>query len=328
MLMELRCGCRDNCLSPAPEVLKDIEDIFQPCSQCRKWELKKFHPLKDQIEVDKLNKDYGRCRCGRRHLDLVMAHILKIMMECGLKDQQSNLRNVGVPLITPAYPTSSVPYLSEKSLVILSPDLDRKCARRIINEIPEVKGVLKGNIKDIAGVKDFNSPENTYKLLGGCDIRCDIVNTPDGPLCIYKNQGQIHIEFPKPVSPKVEALKKVLDKYDHPTLLDCTCGPGTLGIAALKAGCRKVVFNDVYYPATLTTAINLQLNGYPIKLFSNKTGLIASGDGIKVYCQDINELKQVLNDKFHICLIDTFPGVDSADFVSAVQDICAETVII
>ena len=45
---------------------------------------------------------------------------------------------------------------------------------------------------------------------------------------------------------KIENLIKVLEKYDKPTVLDCTCGPGTLGIAALKAGAGKVIFNDLW----------------------------------------------------------------------------------
>ena len=326
--MDLRCGCGTSCLKPASEVLEDFRDFFSPCSQCENWKLKKFHPLKDQIDLSKLDNDFGRCSCGKRHLDLVMAHILKVMMECGVKERESNLRNVCVPLITPAYPTSSIPYLPKNSLVILSPDLNKECAKRILNEVSEVKGVLKGDIKDTVGIKDVNSPEITYELLGGCDIRCDIVNTPYGALCIYKNQGQIHIEFPKSLSPKIEALKIVLDRFDKPTVVDCTCGPGTLGMAALKAGCSKVVFNDLWYPSALTTAINLKLNGFPVELLPNKTGLISSGEGIEVYCQDIIELKKVLQDKSDICLIDPFPGVDSADFVSAVQDICEEIVII
>jgi hypothetical protein len=72
-----------------------------------------------------------------------MAQILKIMIEHGLKDKDSNLRNVCVPLITPAYPTKSTPYLPEDSLVILSGEMDEKCADEILKKLPEVKGVLK-----------------------------------------------------------------------------------------------------------------------------------------------------------------------------------------
>ncbi len=63
------------------------------------------------------------------------------------------------------------------------------------------------------------------------------------------------MEFSKPVSPKVEALKKVIEKYKNPSVLDCTCGPGTLGITCLKAGAKRVVFNDIWYPAAKMTFI-------------------------------------------------------------------------
>ena len=53
---------------------------------------------------------------------------------------------------------------------------------------------------------------------------------------------------------------------NRPTVLDCTCGPGTLGIACLKAGAQKVVFNDIWNPAIETTLINLEVNGFPVKI--------------------------------------------------------------
>ncbi len=55
--------------------------------------------------------------------------------------------------------------------------MTKKCAERIINEIPEIKGVLKGDIKQTVGMKDSNSSPHVYKLLAGCDMRCDIVLT-------------------------------------------------------------------------------------------------------------------------------------------------------
>lgn len=122
--------------------------------------------------------------------------------------------------------------------------------------------------------------------------------------------------------------KKVLDNYNKPKIVDCTCGPGTLGIAALKAGASKVVFNDLWYPACQTTAMNLEINGFPVELLGNKKGLIAVGDNFKVYCMDIQDLKTVLNEKFEVCLVDVFPGVDSTEFVNSIRKICREVVLI
>ncbi|HEY0196387.1 MAG TPA: methyltransferase [Methanobacterium sp.] len=326
--MEVFCRCGDNCIKSRSEVLKDYKEFYSACESCEDIRLKKFSPLTQQMDVNLLDVDFKRCVCGRRHLDVVMAHILKIMMDEGVKDGNSTLRNVCVPLITPSYPLDTVPYLLENSLVILSKDVDAECAKRIMKEVPEVKGVLKGNLRDIVGVKDSKSSPSTYELLEGCDLRCDIVNTPWGVLCIYKYQGQIHIEVPKPLSPKINQLKKVLSKYDRPNILDCTCGPGTLGLAALYAGARRVVFNDVWYPACETTVMNLEINGFPVTITGENQGLIATGENFEVYCLDLKDLKHVLNEKFDVCLVDVFPGVDATVFAESVEGICRKVVVI
>ena len=257
-----------------------------------------------------------------------MAHILKVMIENRVKIERSTLRDCCVPLITPGYPTNSAPYLQKNSLVILADDVDKKCAETIVKDVPEVKGVLKGDLRKTVGIMDSNSSPNVYKLLAGCDMRCDIVQTQYGPICIYKHQGEIHIEFSKPVSPKITILNKALKQYATPTVLDCTCGPGTLGITCLKAGAERVVFNDLWYPAARTAALNLEINGFPVDIFDKKEGLIASGKNFDVYCADVKDLKNILDEKFDICLVDTFPGVDIDKFKIAVKELCKEIVVI
>lgn len=326
--MEVFCKCGNDCIKSKSEVLKDFKTIFRTCDRCEDVKLKKFKPLTEQIDVKLLDSNFKRCTCGRRHLDVVMAHILKIMMEEGIKTSDSTLRNVCVPLITPAYPLDTVPHLPDNSLVILSEDVDAGCAKRIVKEVPEVKGVLNGSLSDTVGVKDSGSNPSTYELLYGCDLRCDIVNTPWGVLCLYKYQGEIHIEVPKPSSPKIRELKKVLSKFDSPSVLDCTCGPGTLGLAALLAGAPLVVFNDVWYPACQMTILNLEINGFPVTTTGKDEGLIATGENFKVYCSDVKDLKDVLSEKFDACLVDVFPGVDDAVFKESVEGICIEVVVI
>jgi hypothetical protein len=230
--------------------------------------------------------------------------------------------------VTPGYPTDSIPYLPKDSLVILSNEVDKGCAETIVKEVGEVKGVLKGDIRKTVGIKDSDSNPHVYELLAGCDLRCDIIQTPYGALGIYKYQHEIHIEFPQVKSPKIEILEKALKDYDRPTVLDCTCGPGTLGIACLKAGARKVVFNDIWNPAIETTLINLEANGFPVKLSGSKEELIASGDKFKVYSMDIRELANCLDEKFDICIIDTFPGVDTTEFVEAAGKLGKNVVVI
>lgn len=326
--MEVFCRCENICIKPSQSVLKGYENFYAPCGNCEYIRLKKFRPLARQIEVDLLDADFKRCSCGKRHLDVVMAHILKIMMDEDVKGEDSNLRDVCVPLITPAYPIEDVPRLPADSLVILSGDVDKKCAERILREVPEVKGVLKGDLKDTVGVKDSNSSPSTYELLSGCDLRCDLVYTPWGTLCIYKYQGEIHIEFPQPLSPKIRELKNILDKHDSPTVLDCTCGPGTLGLAALSAGAGRVVFNDVWPTACKNTLVNLEMNGFPVSPTGEDESLIATGDNFEVYCLDVANLQEVLSEKFDVCLVDVFPGVDTSNFTESVRDICHEVVII
>ena len=326
--MEIECTCGFRCVEDTPTTLEHIKQLYTPCNKCKDPKLRKFKPLKDQLNLEKLNANSGLCICGKRHLDQVMAHTLKIMIDESVREEESTLRNTCTPLLAQAYPITSVPYLPHKSLVILADGITKKCAERIIDEIPEIKGVLKGDIKQTVGVKDSNSSPHVYKLLAGCDMRCDIVLTPYGPLCIYKNQAEIHVEFSKPVSPKIEVLKKIIENYDDPTVLDCTCGPGTLGITCLKSGAKRVIFNDIWYPAAKIALLNLEVNGFETNLFDKKKGLLGSGKNFEVYSEDVRDLKNILKEKFDICIIDTFPGVDTTDFVESVNEMCREVIII
>lgn len=324
----MRCRCGDTCIRPISEALKDIELFYKPCKDCKTEKIKKFSPLSEQINLDEIDNYFGSCKCGKRHLDIVMSHVLKVMIDEGIKGKKANLRNSCVPLVTPGYPTNSVPYLPKGSLVILSNEVNKKCAERIIKEVREVRGVLKGDIRKTVGVKDSSFNPHVYELLAGCDLRCDIVQTPYGALGIYKYQREIHIEFPQVKSPKIEILEKALKDYDKLTVLDCTCGPGTLGIACLKANAQKVVFNDIWSPAIEITLINLETNGFPVKLSGSEEGLIASGDKFEVYSMDVRELTNYLDEKFDICIIDTFPGVDTTEFVEAADKLGKKIVVI
>ncbi len=87
--------------------------------------------------------------------------------------------------------------------------MNKRCADIVIQKVWEVKGVLKGDIRKIVGIKDSGFNPHVYGLLAGCDLRCDIIQTPYGALGIYKYQHEIHIEFPKVESPKTEILKNI-----------------------------------------------------------------------------------------------------------------------
>jgi hypothetical protein len=326
--MEIRCSCGKDCIKCSEEVLESLNIQYLACKNCDTNGLKKFRPLKEQVELKNINSQWKLCQCGLRHLDHVMAHILKIMIEERLRDGDSSLRQVGTPLLTLGYPLKGPPYLLKDSMVLLTDNINKKCSRRVYKEVSEVKGVLKGDIKVTVGVKDSGSSPHTYQLMAGCDLRSDILETPSGPICIYKNQGQIHLEFSKPYNPKIAALYQALNNYQNPSILDCTCGPGTLGIAALKAGARKVVFNDIWYPAAEMTAINLEVNGFSVNFNQQKQGIIAEGENFQVYCADIRDLKSFLNEKFDIGVIDPFPGVDFTQLSQSVCEMCREVIII
>lgn len=324
--MKIRCRCGDTCIKPISEVLKDIELFYKPCRDCITEKINKFSPLAEQINLDRIDNYFGSCKCGKRHLDVVISHVLKVMIDKGIKDKKANLRNACVPLVTPGFPINSIPYLPEDSLLILSNEMDKECAELIVKEVREVKGVIKGDIRKTVGIKDTATDPHVYELLAGCDLRCDIIQTPYGAIGIYKYQSEIHIEFPRVESPKIEILKKALRNNSNPTVLDCTCGPGTLGITCLKAGAQKVVFNDIWNPAIETTLINLEVNGFPVKIISGDK--IAFGDRFEVYNMDIRELLYCLDEKFDICIIDTFPGVDTTAFVEAAGELGKQVVVI
>jgi len=335
--MVLSCKCGKNCIDISSQVLNNIGSFYKPCAQCSNFQLKKFKPLQEQIQIEQIDSTWGKCECGKRHLDTVMAHVLKIMIEEGIKPPKSTLRMVGTPLITPGYPTPYTPYLPKKSLIILFEEMDEKCAKRIFKEVKEIKGVLKGDPKKTVGKKDFNSNSYVYELLVGCDMRCDIVPSPQGDICIYKNQKDIHIEFSRSRSFKIEKIMRSQIKYEAPNILDSTCGPGTLGIAALKSGASKVVFNDIWPPAIEMTLLNLEVNGFKFEFVNdldeiNNSGksesIIASGEKFEVYCMDVRDLATVLKEKFDIGIIDTFPGVENKDIAESLNEFCHEIIVI
>ena len=69
------------------------------CSNCKDVQIKKFNPLAELIDFDKIDGDYMRCECGKRPLDIVMSHILKVMIEGKIVPETATLRhNTPVPL--------------------------------------------------------------------------------------------------------------------------------------------------------------------------------------------------------------------------------------
>lgn len=311
----MKCRCKRNCIISRNEVLEDIQTRYNPCSDCYTKKLKKSIPIKRQLNLDDVDKNYKKCTsCNKRHIDTVMAHVLKIMVENGFLSTTSSIRKVGTPLITPAVPLKTSPYLPEKSLVLITQHTDNKTSEKIYNSVPEIKSVIKGDINNTVGQLNENNGIHNYKLQSGCDIRCDIQKTDVGEICLYKPQSKIHIEYPKEESLKLKQVNEILNKYDNPTVLDAMCGAGTLGIYALLKNAKKVHFNDIYDIAVDTTETNLKLNNIPC-------------DKYEITQEDICNLS-CTNQRYDVGLIDAFPGVDTSGYETFLKKICKEIYII
>ena len=312
----MKCNCNESCIEKKEELLSDIDNLYKPCLKCHTKKFKKAIPLKRQIKLSKLDANLYKCdNCRKRHIDIVMAHVLKILIENKQISESASLRQLGTPLITPAIYLESLPYLSEKSLVIITTSCDKETAGTIIEKVPEIKAILRGNIENTVGILNENVETNTYELLSGCDISCDIQNTDKGPIIIYKNQSKIHIEYPKKESQKIIQLKGVLEKYENPTVIDAMCGPGTLGIYALLSNAKKVLFNDIYGESLDALKTNLTVNNM-------------NPESYEIRNENILNLADVLENHYDIALIDAFPDVDTSGYIKSLENVCDEVVII
>lgn len=312
----MKCNCNTTCIKTKKETLENITTRYQPCAKCDAKTLKKAIPLKKQIKLEKLNQNYKKCsECHKRHIDIVMAHVLKILIENNQISETASIRKVGTPLITPAIHLDRAPYLSKKSLVIIIKTCDEKTAQTIIDEVPEIKAVIKGDTNKTVGQIDEGNKINTYALLGGCDVRCDIQQTDVDPIIIYKPQSKIHIEYPKPYSPKIEILTPILEKYDNPTVLDSMCGPGTLGIYCLLKNASKVTFNDIYEESLNTLKTNLEINNISPEVYD-------------IQNQNILDLAKQSKQKYDIGIIDAFPGINTQKYEKELKKICDEVIVI
>jgi hypothetical protein len=263
-----------------------------------------------------LNKNYKKCDfCGKRHIDIVMANVLKIMIAEEQISDSASIRQLGTPLITPAINLDKLPYLSEKTLVIITNHCNKGTSQKILEEVPEIKAIIKGNTKQIVGKLDESTQKNNYELLAGCDIRCDIQDTDIEPIILYKNQTKIHIEYPKKESPKIKELSQTLDKYENPTVLDAMCGPGTLGIYSLIKNADKVIFNDINNDSLNSLKVNLKINQI-------------SPEKYEIYNENLLDLVETIDFPIDIGIIDAFPGVNIDDYVKALEKICDDVVII
>ena len=288
---------------------------INPCKNCQDIQIKKFSPLEDVIDFEKLNKDYMRCVCGKRPLDIVMSHILKIMIEEGIVSKKATLRrNSPVPLQNFYYSNLNPQFISPKSLILLHSDFNKKTSQRLINEVPEVECVLKGNPQITVGQITKDSPINHFEILEGDDTQINVMRTLlSDKIILKKHQSKHHIEVATTTEEKLIRLHNFCENnsIEKTTAVDGMCGLGALGIYLLKYGFKKVIFNDVNPEMIGALKENLEINnideGYEI---SN----LAFED---IECE-----------KVELCIIDAFPGVDTGDLIKKAEKIANNVFII
>ena len=102
------------------EKIKSLKE----CENCKDIQIKKFTPLKELIDFETLTSDHMKCECGKRPLDIVMSHILKIMIEEEIVPEKATLRrNSPVPLSGLYYSSLNPQFIGEKTLILLHRDV-------------------------------------------------------------------------------------------------------------------------------------------------------------------------------------------------------------
>lgn len=330
-------ACGKDCVQSAEDILASIEYRYMACRDCAPEPgLDKTRSLRDLPEA------IERCSsCGKGSLDAVMLDALRILKEAGLRDESDTLRSVGSPLITVGYPLAYPPRLGPGSLIIIGERLDRNAARLMVEQVPEIKGVILQ--KGVPGVRDGRTPPMENRLLAGCDMRADVVQSLFGDLVIYKSQSKIHIEFPRQSAPKMKILENLYYQGKLRDVADGLAGPGTLGLMCALAGAEHVVLNDAWLPAVKNILLNLEVNKKLLGIMEieyiqsfeelapvgREAKLVCRAGGackIEVYHGDLTRLFS-RTEPAELCLIDHFPGAGTAEIKKACG-CCKEVVIV
>ena len=288
---------------------------LEQCEKCQDVQIKKFSPLKDLIDFNELDGDYMKCECGKRPLDIVMSHILKIMIESEIVPEKATLRrNSPVPLSGFYYSSLNPQFIAEKSLILLHPDFTKEVASRLISEVPEVKCVLKGSPQVPTGQFDKDSQINHFEILEGDDEQINVMRTLlKEKVVIVKSQSKHHIEVAMTTEEKLLRLHNYLNNngVNKGVAVDAMCGLGALGIYLLKCGFEKVIFNDINPEMIETLRKNLEINDID--------------DGFEIHNEAFEDLKVEHAD---LCVIDAYPGVDISEITEKAEEIADNVIII
>lgn len=326
--------CGMDCVKSAKDILALLPAIFLPCSECSIRVLDKRAPLP--------TLEYAQpCSCGKRFIDEVFAHMYVIMVEEGDLLPTAPLIAVGTPLVHPGYAMDRPPFLPQKSLTLLTPAATKMTAERLMEEVPELRGVIKREnfIPGIAS-QDIDSVPRVYELLAGCDVRADIFPLRTGPLVMYKQQSRIHIEFPRGGYPKIHAVEQHVGNPPAKHFIDACSGVGTLGLTAACLGVPHVVLNDAWYASAFWSAFNLEVNREylridRVRIFEQEEDMqkhpvmkepikIAETDGeqtLEVYQGDFRWLHTVLSlDSPPVTVFDLFEKSDTQSLHQILDD--------
>lgn len=290
-------------------------NALNECENCRDVQIKKFSPLKDLIDFDELTGDYMKCGCGKRPLDIVMSHILKIMIEEGIVPEKATLRrNSPVPLSEFYFSSLNPQFIGEKTLILLHPDFTSVVAKRLIDEVPEVKCVLKGSPQNTVGQFDKDSNINHFEILEGDDTQINVMRTLLGEkIVLVKKQSKHHIEVAMTTEQKLVQLHNYLknNNVKKGIAIDAMCGLGALGIYLLKYGFEKVIFNDINPEMIESLKENLEIND----IFS----------GFEIHNLAFEDLDVETAD---LCIVDAFPGADVSEIREKAEKIADNVIII
>ncbi len=332
----MKCpACEKACIETAVEVLAGIEQRYLACRSCAP------EPNLDKTAgLKALPERIDRCKsCGRATLDAVMLDVLRVLQGFGLRDKEDTLRSVGSPLVDVGYPLAYSPRLGPRSLIILGERISRDAAEAMYEQIPEIKGVILS--KGVPGLHNSGTKPLENELLAGSDLRADICQSLFGELVIYKSQSKIHIEFSRQSAPKMRILEHLCLSGRVCEVVDGLSGPGTLGLMCVLAGAKRVVLNDAWLPAVQNVLLNLEANRsllgieeieYPersTEAAGREPVLVGRASGtcaIEVYHGDLTRLFTRARPA-GLCLIDHFPGMETAELEKACR-CCKEVVVI
>ena len=267
------------------------------CENCNDIQIKKFSPLMNLINFDELTGDYMRCECGKRPLDIVMSHILKIMIESEIVPEKATLRrNSPVPLSNFYFSSLNPQFIGKKTLILLHPDFTDEVAIKLMDEVPEIACVLKGSPQNTVGQFDRDSQITHFEILAGDDEQINVMRTLLGEkIVLVKKQSKHHIEVAMTTEDKLVRLHNYIknNNVEKGVAIDAMCGLGALGIYMHKLGFKKVIFNDINPEMVDALKDNLKLNGIE--------------EGFEIYNESFEDLSVEHAD---LCVIDAFPGAD------------------